>query len=82
MPYHRPKIIKQADVTNLVSRLRVAIQNKPRGHRNSQGPDGKFLAYRQTLTDLIKYERIALNYYRGDEVRGYAERVRTHSIEK
>lgn len=67
--------MNQADVTKLVSRLRVAIKAEPRGFANRGGPDGKFLLFRKTLTALIKYERIELNYHRADEARGYVERV-------
>lgn len=72
--------MNQADVTKLLSRLRVSIQAKPRGFRQPDGPEGKFLRYRKTVTALIKYERIELNYYRADECRGYVERVSQTTI--
>lgn len=64
-----------ADVTKLVSKLRIKVQPKHRRLRNVDGPEGRLLKIRKTVTALIKYERLELNYYRADECRGYAERV-------
>lgn len=64
-----------ADVTKLVSKLRFKVQPKYRRLRNVDGPEGRLLKIRKTVTALIKYERLELNYHRADECRGYAERV-------
>lgn len=67
--------MNQADLTKLMSRLRFAIKPKYRRLSCPDGPEGRLMAMRKTVTALIKHERIELNYYRGDEARGYAERV-------
>lgn len=66
--------MNQADITKLVSRLRYRIQGK-RQMRSMRGPMGRLDRLRQSVTGLIKYERIELYYPRADESRGYAERV-------
>lgn len=63
-----------ADVTKLVSKLRFDV-NKRRRLRNIEGPEGRHDKIRKTITALFKHERIELNSNRGDESRGYAERV-------
>lgn len=67
--------MNQADVTKLVSRLRVPVSAHVRKLKNPDGPEGRLRKLRKTVTALIKYERIELNYNRADEARGYAERV-------
>lgn len=67
--------MNQADVTKLVSKLRFAIKPKHRRLSTPDGPEGRLEKMRKTVTALIKYERIELNYPRADESRGYAERV-------
>lgn len=72
--------MNQADVTKLMSQLRVAIPAKPRKLRNYAGPEGRLLKLRKTVTALVKHERIELNYDRAHEARGYIERVKLFSI--
>jgi large subunit ribosomal protein L17 len=67
--------MNQADVSKLVSKLRIKVPTDPRRLRNVKGPEGRIDKLRKTVTGLIKYERIELNYNRGDEARQYAERV-------
>lgn len=64
-------------VTQLMDRLRFKIQPKHRKFAQKGGPEkGRLLMLRQTVTALLKHERLELNYHRADETRGYAERVR------
>lgn len=69
------KIMNQAEVSKLMSQLRVAIPAKHRKLRNIDGPEGRLRKLRKTVTALIKHERIELNWVRADEARAYAERV-------
>lgn len=69
--------MNQANVEHLVSRLRYTIGSKPRKLRNPGGPEGRLKKIQKTLTAVIKYERIELNYARAAETRDYVERVRT-----
>lgn len=64
-----------ADVSKLMSQLRVAINPRHRNMRNIQGPEGRLLKLRKTVTALIKYERVELFQQRAHETQGYAERV-------
>lgn len=67
--------MNQADITKLVSKLRIKVPPTHRRLRNPEGPEGRLNRLRKTVTGLIKYERIELNYNRADEARQYAERV-------
>lgn len=67
--------MNQAEVSKLVSKLRIKVPPKHRKLPNPKGPEGRLDKLRKTLTGLIKYERIELNYNRADEARQYAERV-------
>ncbi|XP_076283925.1 mitochondrial ribosomal protein L17 [Lasioglossum baleicum] len=72
--------MNQANVEKLVSRLRYNVGSKPRRMRNPQGPEGRLGKIQKTLTALVKYERIELNYGRADETRGYAERLISEAL--
>lgn len=72
--------MNQADVSKLVSQLRIAVNARHRNLKNPAGPEGRLLKLRKTVTALIKHERIELNYNRADEARGYAERVTLHEL--
>ncbi|XP_013191518.1 large ribosomal subunit protein bL17m [Amyelois transitella] len=72
--------MNQAEVTKLVSKLRIPVPATHRKLRNSKGPEGRLDKLRKTVTGLIKYERIELNYNRGDEARQYAERLISEAI--
>lgn len=67
--------MNQAEVTRLMSKLRIAIQPNKRRLRNIDGPEGRLLKLRKTVTALVKHERLELNHNRADEARGYAELV-------
>lgn len=67
--------MNQAEVSKLVSKLRIKVPPKHRNLKNTKGPEGRIDKLRKTVTGLIKFERIELNYNRGDEARQYAERV-------
>lgn len=68
--------MNQAEVSKLMSQLRVAIPPKHRKFKNPEGPEGRLKKLRKTVNALFKYERIELNYNRAHEARGYAERVK------
>ncbi|XP_023941342.1 39S ribosomal protein L17, mitochondrial [Bicyclus anynana] len=72
--------MNQADVTKLVSKLRIKVPDKHRRLRNIKGPEGRLDKLRKTVTGLIKYERIELNHHRADEARQYAERLISEAI--
>ncbi|XP_050071171.1 39S ribosomal protein L17, mitochondrial [Anopheles maculipalpis] len=72
--------MNQAEVTKLMSQLRVAIRPRHRNLKNSDGPEGRLNKLRKTVTALVKHERIELNYQRADEARGYAERLISDAI--
>lgn len=67
--------MNQADVTKLMSQLRFAVRPNRRNLKNIDGPEGRLLKLRKTVTGLVKHERIELFYHRADEARGYAELV-------
>lgn len=68
--------MNQAELSKLVSALKIAVRPKHRLLSSPEGPEGRLKKLRATVTALVKYERIELNYPRADEARGYAERVR------
>lgn len=67
--------MNQAEVTKLMSQLKFAIKPRHRTMKNPEGPEGRLHKLRQSVTALIKYERLEMMYNRADETRGYAERV-------
>lgn len=67
--------MNQAEVSKLVSKLRIRISPRHKNLQNPEGPQGRLKKLRKTVTALFKYERIELNYTLADESRGYAERV-------
>ncbi|KAK2582645.1 hypothetical protein KPH14_004924 [Odynerus spinipes] len=71
--------MNQANVEKLVSKLRYNV--KPRRRlSNADGPEGRLRKIQKTLTALLKYERLELNYNRADETRGYVERLISDAI--
>lgn len=66
--------MNQANVENLVNKLRYNVKPR-RKFGNSDGPEGRLRKFQKTLTALIKYERLELNYRRADETRGYVDQV-------
>ena len=67
--------MNQAEVTKLMTTLKIAVKPRHRNLRNIDGPEGRLLKLRKTVTALVQHERIELFYNRADEARGYAERV-------
>lgn len=67
--------MNQAQVSKLMSQLRIAVKPHVKKLRNPEGPEGRLKKLRKTVNALIKHERIELNYPRADEARQYAERV-------
>lgn len=66
--------MNQPNIEKLVNKLRYNV--KPRRRlRQPDGPEGRLLKLRKTLTALIKFERLELNYPRGDETRGYVDQL-------
>lgn len=72
--------MNQADVSKLVSKLKIKVNPRLRKFRTPRGPEGRLDTLRKTVTALIKHERIELNYPRADEARMYAERVKYSEI--
>ncbi|XP_075976559.1 mitochondrial ribosomal protein L17 [Anticarsia gemmatalis] len=72
--------MNQAEVSKLVSKLRITVPPRHRNLRNPKGPEGRLDKLRKTVTGLIKYERIELNETRADEARQYAERLISEAI--
>ncbi|XP_057373462.1 large ribosomal subunit protein bL17m-like [Daphnia carinata] len=72
--------MNQADLSKLVSALRIAVKPKPRLFSSPEGPAGRLKKLRATVTALVKYERIELNYPRAEEAQGYAERLISDAI--
>ncbi|XP_039757020.1 39S ribosomal protein L17, mitochondrial [Pararge aegeria] len=72
--------MNQADVTKLVSKLRIKVPDQHRRLRSPKGPEGRLDKLRKTVTGLIKFERIELNHHRADEARQYAERLISEAI--
>ncbi|XP_047533976.1 39S ribosomal protein L17, mitochondrial [Vanessa atalanta] len=72
--------MNQADISKIVSKLRIKVPPEHRRLKGPQGPEGRLNKLRKTVTGLIKYERIELNYRRGDEARQYAERLISEAI--
>lgn len=64
----------QVQVKNIFPKLKYNLNNdKHRRLRNAEGPAGRIKKIQKTLTALLKYERLEVNYNRADETRGYVE---------
>lgn len=72
--------MNQAKIRHLISKLNYPLRDKPRKLRNFDGPEGRMLKLRKTLTQLFKLERIELNYHRADEARGYADQLSSQAL--
>jgi len=68
-------VMNQADISQLVSKLRIRISPRHKNLKNPEGPQGRLKKLCKTVNALFKYERLELNYTLADETRGYAERV-------
>lgn len=69
--------MNQAEVSKLMSQLRVAIPKKPRNLKlgTEGGSHGRLKKLSKIVTALFKHERIELKYHQAHEARGYVERV-------
>lgn len=72
--------MNQAEVSQLVSKLRIRISPRHKNLKCPEGPQGRLNKLRKTVNALFKYERLELNYTLADETRGYAERVRLNPL--
>ena len=63
------------NIKQLIPSLRIPILPVKRKLRNFEGPKGRLEKIGKTITELIKKERIEVNYHHGQESRVYAERV-------
>lgn len=67
--------MNQAEVSQLMSKLRIRVNPRHKNLKSPEGPQGRLNKLRKTVNALFKYERLELNYTLADETRGYAERV-------
>lgn len=72
--------MNQAEVSKLMSQLRFAVRPKKRNLKNPDGPEGRLMKLRKTVTALVKHERIELYHNRADEARGYVELVSIQNL--
>jgi len=72
--------MNKADVSKLMSQLKIAVAPSPRRIKNPDGSDGRLMKMRKTVTALFKFERLELHFNRADEARGYAERLISDAI--
>ncbi|XP_055857624.1 39S ribosomal protein L17, mitochondrial [Episyrphus balteatus] len=72
--------MNQAEVSKLMSQLRIAVRPNKRHLKNPDGPEGRLIKLRKTVTALVKHERIELYYNRADEARGYVELLISNAI--
>uniref|UniRef100_A0A6B2E6K8 Large ribosomal subunit protein bL17m n=1 Tax=Phlebotomus kandelakii TaxID=1109342 RepID=A0A6B2E6K8_9DIPT len=72
--------MNQAEVSKLMSQLKFAIKPSHRRLRCPEGPEGRMLKLRKTVTALFQNERIELYYNRADEAREYAEQLINEAI--
>ncbi|XP_060531404.1 large ribosomal subunit protein bL17m [Cylas formicarius] len=72
--------MNQAEISKLVSQLKIKVNPRLRKFRNPKGPEERLNKLRKTVTALIKHERIELNYPRANEARMYAERLISDAI--
>ncbi|XP_065560594.1 large ribosomal subunit protein bL17m-like [Artemia franciscana] len=68
------------ELTKLVSSLKIRVNPKPLKMSNARGPEGRLIRLRKTVTALVKYERVEINWHKGQEARGYAERLISDAI--
>ena len=73
-------IIIQAEVTRLVSKLRINVGLRQRKIKSIQGFRGQMEALKKNVTCLIAHERIELPENRGFVTRQYTEKLITDAI--
>ena len=67
--------MNQAKILSLVTKLKCKVHLKAGKLKNYNGQEGRVLKLQKSLTSLLKYEMLELNFHRAIEVRGYAELV-------
>lgn len=67
-------------IKKLIPLIKCRVRYERRKLSNPEGPYGRLLKLRKTVTALVKHERLELNLNRADEARGYAERLITEAI--
>ncbi|XP_065346145.1 large ribosomal subunit protein bL17m [Cloeon dipterum] len=72
--------MNQADVSRLVSKLKINVLPKHRRLTNPDGPKGRMFRMQKTVTALFKHERLEVTRNTADEARGYAERLISEAI--
>jgi len=72
--------VKAPSLTQLVSKLKIKIEPVQRKMGNAESAEGRIKMMRRTVGALIKYERLEVSFYRGDESRGFAERLISEAI--
>jgi len=74
------KVHQAPKLASLISKLNVKVLPTQRRFENPGGPEGRLKIMRNTVTALVKHERIEVRYFRGDEARGYAERLISEAL--
>ncbi|GAB6024273.1 54S ribosomal protein L17 mitochondrial [Chamberlinius hualienensis] len=64
----------------LIPKLKVRVRPEQRKLSQPEGALGRLHLLSRTVTALLKFERIELNFHRGHEARGYAERLITEAL--
>jgi len=72
--------VKAPSLSQLVSKLSIKITPTHRTMRNPEGPEGRIKIMRKTVGALVRHERLETTFYRGDESRGYAERLISEAV--
>lgn len=72
--------VSSPQLNQLVSKLNVRVLPRYRTMSNPEGLNGRLRTMRKTVSALVKNERIEVSFYRGDEARGYMERLITEAI--
>ncbi|KAL1509147.1 hypothetical protein ABEB36_003932 [Hypothenemus hampei] len=72
--------MNQAEVTKLISQLKISPPTRLRKFRTPRGPEGRLDTLRKTVTALVKHERLELNRARALEARMYTERLISDAI--
>ena len=78
--FHLISTLFQAEITKLMSQLRINVGLKQRNVRSHQGYRGGLEALRKSVTALIANERIELNEQRAITVRQYTEKLISDAI--
>ena len=72
--------MNQAEITRLISGLKIKIGTKPIKYKNPYGKRGSLEALRPSVTSLINEERLKLKATKGTLTRQYTERLISEAI--